>query len=286
MLGLAIVEINAYVGRLLASLLPATPAVNAVAALDYAYEIVQAPIGIFAISLATVLFPAMSRAVASGDHATLRQSTSIGLRTIVFLMLPVSAGLAIFSTPIVRLVFERGEFGPAATALVASCLSAYAVGLVPMAVYYVVTRAYYALHDMRTPVALGAGMVVLYAIVAFTFMRWWQATGIALASSVIAAANAASLAVVLRRRLGPLELGRLAATAWRVAIATAFAITIWALVARFVATTMPLGSMSDIVLLGVGAGAATVVYFAVCMALRVEEMQLLRSLLRRRADRH
>jgi putative peptidoglycan lipid II flippase len=117
-------------------------------------------------------------------------------------------------------------------------------------------------------------------------MRWWQATGIALASSVIAAANAAALAVVLRRRLGPLELGRLAATAWRVAIATAFAITIWALVARFVATTMPLGSMSDIVLLGVGAGAATVVYFAVCMALRVEEMQLLRSLLRRRADRH
>jgi len=151
-----------------------------------------------------------------------------------------------------------------------------------MAAYYVVTRAYYALHDMRTPVALGAGMIVLYAGVAYALMQWWQAPGIAFASSIVAAVNAAVLALVLRRRLGPLEFGRLVSTAWRVGVATILAIGTWHLVARFVIRVMPSGRLSDIALLGIGAGAAAIVYLAVCAALRVDEMQLLRSLVRRR----
>ncbi|MGH6962306.1 MAG: lipid II flippase MurJ, partial [Dongiaceae bacterium] len=91
MLGLAILEINSYVGRFLASLLPASPGVNAVAALDYAYEVVQAPIGILAISVATVLFPGMSERAAAGDRAALRQTTSLGMRSVLFLMVPTSA---------------------------------------------------------------------------------------------------------------------------------------------------------------------------------------------------
>jgi putative peptidoglycan lipid II flippase len=282
MLGLVVVEINAYLGRLFASLLPATPAVNAVAALDYAYEIVQAPVGVFAISVATVLFPTMSQAAAAGDHTTLRQSTATGLRSVVFLMLPISAGLVTFATPIVRLVFERGEFGPAATAMVAACLAAYGAGLVPMALYYVVTRAYYAVHDMRTPVAIGAGMVALYAGVAFALMQKWQAPGIALTSSVVAAVNAAVLALILRRRLGPLQMARFVSMSWRAAVATALAMGAWHLVARFAVRLVPAGHLLDIVVLGAGAAVAAAAYLAVCTALRVEEMQLLRSLLRRR----
>lgn len=282
MLGLAVVEINAYVGRLLASLLPASPAVNAVAALDYAYEVVQAPIGILAISVATVLFPAMSRAAAAGDHVQLRQSTSTGLRSVVFLMLPASAGLVAFARPIVRLVFERGEFGPEATSLVAACLAAYAIGLVPMAVYYVVTRAYYALHDMRTPVVLGAGMIALYAALAYAFMRWWEAPGIALASAVVAAINVTLLTTVLRRRLGPLEVGRFVSMSWRVIVATALAIGAWHLVVRLASGSLPAGRLADLAGLGAGAGVSAIVYLAVCLALRVEEMQLLRSLVRQR----
>ncbi|MDR7533333.1 MAG: murein biosynthesis integral membrane protein MurJ, partial [Armatimonadota bacterium] len=286
MLGLAIVEINAYVGRLLASLLPAVPGVNAVAALDYAYEVVQAPIGILAISVATVLFPGMSQAAAGGDHAALRQTTALGIRALVFLVLPVSLALAALAEPVVRVVFERGEFGTGATATVAACLAAYAVGLVPMALYYVATRAFYALQRVRTPVAVGAAMVVVNALLALGLMRRLGVAGIALASGVVAVANVAVLLILLARALGGLEGGRAASTALRAGLAAAAAVA----GARVVLTGLhdslaPAGAAGRAAALGVALGAAAIIYLAGCAALRVEEVALLRDLVRRRGRR-
>ncbi|MGQ0569874.1 MAG: murein biosynthesis integral membrane protein MurJ [Armatimonadota bacterium] len=281
MLGLAIIEINAYVGRFFASLLPAMPGVNAVAALDYAYEVVQAPVGILAISVATVLFPGMSQFAAAGDRPALRNATSLGLRSVLFLILPVSAGLVVFARPIVRLVFERGEFGPATTTIVASCLAAYASGLVPMAAYYVITRTYYALHDMRTPVATGAGMVVLNAGLVYAFMRVWGVAGIALATAVVSFVNAGLLFGLLSRGLGSLEGRRIAGVIARVAPAAALAIGVWWIVMYIGLPLLGPGQLADALLLAIGAGAGAITYLAVCHILRVGELGLLRSLVRR-----
>ncbi|MDR7521090.1 MAG: murein biosynthesis integral membrane protein MurJ [Armatimonadota bacterium] len=284
MLGLAIVEINAYVGRFFASLLPGDPGVNAVAALDYAYEVVQAPVGILALSVATVLFPGMSQSAAAGDRPALRASTALGLRSVVFLMLPVSVGLAVFARPLIRLVFERGEFTPATTAVVASCLTAYALGLVPMAAYYVVTRSYYALHDMRTPVATGSGMVALNAVLAYAFMRVWGPAGIALASAMVAFVNVGVLLAILSRRLGALEGRRTVAQALRTGTATVLAVgAAWAIV--HVGVPVPADRAGEAAVLVAAAGAAGLVYLAACARLRVEEIGLLRSLLRRPPSR-
>lgn len=281
MLGLAIVEINAYVGRLLASLLPPGPGVNAVAALDYAYEVVQAPVGILAISVATVLFPGMSRQAAAGDQAALRESTAVGLRTLLFLVAPVSAVLVVFATPVIRLVFERGEFGPAATATVAACLAAYAIGLVPMAGYYVVTRTFYARQNMRTPVAVGAGMVALNAGLATLLMSQLGVAGIALATATVAWVNLTLLLLVLRRVIGPLGGGRIAATAARVMLATLVAVAAgW-----WVWHAMPWSGPAlrgQVLALGTALAATVAIYLGACVVLRVEEVRLLRHVLRRR----
>src|SRR5439155_1595931 len=154
MLGLAIVEINAYVDRFFASQLPLRPEANPVAVLDYAYEIVQAPAGIFAISIATAVFPLLSRHAATDNHDDLRGTASLALRTLLFVILPVTALVLALREPLVRLLFQRGEFGPVATRAVAATLGGYAVGLPAIAAYYVVTRTYYALQDMVTPVRI------------------------------------------------------------------------------------------------------------------------------------
>ena len=280
MLGLAIVEINAYVGRFFASLLPGA-GVNAVAALDYAYEVVQAPVGILAISVATVLFPGMSRQAATGDQAALRESTSVGLRTLLFLVVPVSALLVVFAAPVVRLVFERGEFGPDATATVAACLAAYAVGLLPMAAYYVVTRTFYALQNMRTPVTIGAAMVALNAALAYTLMSVLSVAGIALATAIVAFVNLALLLALLRRSLGSLDGRRIAWTAARVAVATLVAVAAgwWVLRAG---PWHPAGWPGQLLALGIALAVAAIIYLGVCILLRVEEVGLLRDVLRRR----
>lgn len=286
MLGLAIVEINAYVGRLLASLLPVAPGVHPVAALDYAYEVVQAPIGILAISVATVLFPGMSQQAAAGDRSGLREASSAGLRGIVFLTLPVSAALVIFAAPVVRVIFERGEFGPDATGVVAACLAAYAVGLVPMSAYYVLTRTYYAMQDMRTPVVVGGGMVALNAALAYGLMRLAGVAGIALASAVVAFVNVGILLGLVRGRLGSIEGRRLARTVGAVSVATAVALA----VGRRAMGVVPAGAgipaavgggVGVAIALAVGLGSAAAIYLAACAVLRVDEIGLLRSLLRR-----
>ncbi len=282
MLGLAIVEINAYVGRFFASLLPVAAGVNAVAALDYAYEVVQAPIGILAISVATVLFPGMSQLAATGDREALRQTTSRGLRSMLFLVLPVSVGFIVFASPLIRLVFQRGEFGPQATDTVAACLAAYAVGLVPMAGYYVITRTFYALQNMRTPVAVGGGMVLLNALLAYALMAELGVPGIALATAIVAFVNAGLLIVVLSRTLGSLEGGRIAGTAARTGIATAIAVAIGWWVMRLDLLALGHGRLEDGVRLAGGIGAAAILYLAVCLVLRVDEMGLIRDLVRRR----
>lgn len=283
MLGLAIVEINANVGRFFASLLPTTPGVSAVAALDYAFTVAQAPVGILAISVATVLFPGMSQMAAAGERAALRETTSLGVRSMVFLTLPVSVGLVVFAAPVVKVVFQRGQFSPDATVVVAAALAAYAAGLVPMAAYYVITRTYYALQNMRTPVATGAWMVALNAILAYAFMRVWGVTGIALATAVVSFVNVGLLFWLLRQTLGPLEGRRLLGTSVRIGMATAVAIgAVWA-ASRAGLFAVRLGRFTDVSTLAVMIGAATVIYLAACLVLRVDEMNLLRRLAHRRS---
>ena len=174
------------------------------AVLDYAFQLIQAPVAIFALSLATALFPTMSRHAAGSGRDELRDTTSLGLRGVLFTMMPVMAATFAASQLIVRVLFQRGMFEPAATQAVAGALVAFAVGTVPYAAYYIVTRTYYALHDMRTPVRVGVFMIVLNAAGNFVLMRSFGYLGISLCTSIVSTVNVGVLLWLLRGRLGRL----------------------------------------------------------------------------------
>jgi putative peptidoglycan lipid II flippase len=277
MLGLAVIEINSNVARFFASFLPPRPAVDYIAVLDYAFTINQAPVGIFALSLATALFPTMARRAAEGS-APLREATSLGLRGVLFTMMPVMAVMTSLSQPLVQVVFQRGAFAPEATRAVALALIGFAVGSVPYAGYYIVTRTFYALHDTRTPVRIGLYMIGLNAALDFLLMRWIGHTGIALATSVVAVINVGWLLAVLRRRLGGVDGGAILATAVRTGLAgvvlamaslgTLKAVARIADPARFGGAALGLAAA-----LAVGAAA----YLGTCKLLGVRELALLQS---------
>lgn len=276
MLGLAVVEINAYVGRFFAALLPTTGGVNAVAVLDYAYEVVQAPAGIFAVSIATAIFPLLSRRAAAGASADVRATGSLGLRTILVALLPVVAGIVALHRPLIALLFQRGQFGPAATDAVSAALTAYAFGLPAIGAYYVVTRTYYALQDMATPVRVGVAMVVLNAALDYFLMRVLGTVGLALASSLVALINVGMLLWLLSRRLGGIEQPSLLRTAVRAGLAAVAA----AVVMAAVAAALTHGGVA--VQVGVAALAGAAVYVGGCLLLRVRELQLVTDALRLR----
>jgi len=281
-LGLAVLEINAYIARFFASFLPPRPDVNAVAVLDYAYEVMQAPVGIFAISLATVVFPTLARQAAVRDREGLRASTTFGLRMTLALILPVVALLLALAPGVVRLIFERGEFTPGATVAVAGALRGYAVGLTGVALYAVITRTFYAMQDMMTPVRIGGAMIVLNVALTLALMRAAGATGIALATSLVNLTSAGLLLIALRRRLGGLEGSRMARTAVRAGAAAALGGAAAAAVTGWGVARVGTGIFEGAVLLAAGGGVGVALFLAASWALGVEEIRALRDLLLRR----
>ncbi|HXX38160.1 MAG TPA: murein biosynthesis integral membrane protein MurJ [bacterium] len=278
MLGMAVIEINSNVNRFFASFLHGTPGVDYVAVLDYAFQLIQAPVAIFALSLATALFPTMARHAAGSGHRLLRETTSLGLRGVLFTMMPVMAAIFVASHLMVRVIFQRGVFEPAATQAVAAALVAFAVGTVPYAAYFIVTRTYYALHDTRTPVRVGLFMIALNALGNFVLMRWFGFVGISLCTSVVAAVNVGALLWLLRRRLEGFGAREVLSTAVRTTIASAALAAVMLLTLRVMArVTSPEHLSGALVQLGAALLAGGVVYLAVCAALGVEELELLRG---------
>ena len=283
MLGLAVLEVNAYVSRFFASFLPPGPGVNAVAVLDYAYEVMQAPVGIIAVSIATAVFPTLARQAAARDQEGLRATTAFGLRMVLVLILPVLALVLALADPLVRLLFQRGEFTSGATAAVAAALRGYTLGLGAVAAYYIITRAFYALQDMATPVKVGGGMILFNAVLAFLLMRPLGATGIALATSIVNVTNAALLLWLLRRRLGTFEGRRTFVTGARASAAAVLAGLAAAGVSVYAAGWFGPDTLSTALLLVVAAGLGMGIYLLASWALRVEEIRAVRDLLLRRA---
>ena len=285
MLGLAVIEINANVNRFFASFLPPQPAVDYVAVLDYAFTINQAPVGIFAVSLATALFPTMARHAAEGT-APLRATTSLGLRGVLFTMVPVMAAMLVLSEPLVRVVFQRGAFDPRATHAVALGVVGFAVGSVPYAAYYIVTRTFYALHDTRTPVRIGLYMIALNALANALFMRYLGHVGIALSTSLVALANVGWMLGVLRRRLGGIDGMAVAATGVRTGIAGAVLALVSLGTLKAVGRVVgPAGFSGAAIPLAAALAAGAAAYLGVCAILGVRELALLGSLTQRGRSR-
>jgi putative peptidoglycan lipid II flippase len=198
--GLAAVQVTVFVNTLLASLLPG----GSISFLYYADRVMEFPLGLFGIALASASLPAMSRQVATGDRRGLTDTVNFTLRLALFVAVPATAGLVMLRTPITRVLFERGRFGPDDTAATAQALAWYAAGLAGFSLARIVAQVLYALGEPGTAVKLGLLSVGANIIAALALMGPLAHGGLALASSVGGYVNAALLLWVVRRRLGRL----------------------------------------------------------------------------------
>jgi putative peptidoglycan lipid II flippase len=209
-LGLAVVQLNFLVNIILASAMPA----GSLSGLAIAFQILILPQAVIAQAVAIAALPTFSEQFARGQLAELRAALAETLRGILFLAVPASLGLLILARPIVALLFQSGsEFDAGSTALVAWALTWYAAGLVGHAVVEIVSRAFYAVHDTRTPVAIGAAAMALNLLLSLFFSRqfaalgWPPHGGLALANSLATALEMAGLVWIIRLRLGGLAGG-------------------------------------------------------------------------------
>ena len=214
--GLAAVQVNLFVNSWLATGL----GTGAVSWLDYAFRLMYMPIGLFGISVATAVLPQISRHAASNDDAGVRESLSSGLRMMLMVNVPATAGLAALATPIVSLIYEHGRFTQADTAATAGALMCYAPGLLGYSAVKLVSPAFYALGTSRVPVIASAASVMVNIGLNLILIRVLGHRGLALGTAVAALANAAILLWLVRRRLGGIDGGRLLTALVKIALAS------------------------------------------------------------------
>jgi len=217
-LGTAIFQVNVLIGTVLASLLPT----GSVSYLWYADRVFEFPLGLFVAALGTAALPSMASQAARGEFEGMGDSLSFALSLMNLIAVPATVGLILLAEPITAVLFERGAFGGAETAMTARALRAYALGLWPVAAVRLLAPGFYALGDARTPVYVAllavlanvvAGVVLMGPVATHSSPAWLadlingasvadlDHAALALATSIAATVNAVCLGALLGRRI-------------------------------------------------------------------------------------
>ena len=266
--------VNSFFGSLVSDRGPA--------AIDKAFRIYMLPQGIFSVAVATVLFPTLSRFAARAEYDDLRATMANGMRQIVLLLMPATAAILVLSEPMVRLVYQRGEFGVGQTELVATALFWFAFSLPFNGLFLLLTRTFFSLQRPWVPSAIAAMNLAVTALFSGIFYGPFGVGGIVAATAIATAASVAAQSEILRRQLGRLELGRLAWTTARVTLASALLAVASYATWRLLDELLGRGLAGQIASLGVALALGAVVYGAVITLLRIPEASQIWSLARRR----
>jgi putative peptidoglycan lipid II flippase len=223
-IGLAATQINLFVNTMLATAL----GTGAVSWLNFAFRLMYLPIGLFGVSIATAATPTMARLANAGDYVQMRSTVAHALGLMMMLNVPATLGLIALASPIIALIFERGNFTAADTEATAAALRWYAVGLLGYSVVRIVSPIFYALGRARVPATVSVVSVLLNVLLNLLLVRVMGYTGLALGTSLAALINAATQLALLRLAIGGVEGRRVAITFLKIATASiAMAAAAW-----------------------------------------------------------
>jgi putative peptidoglycan lipid II flippase len=279
-IGLGLINFNLVVDSIFASRL-IDPEL-APTAIDKAFRVYMLPQGMFSVAVATVLFPSLSRLATRGDFDGFRHTVGLGLRQIAFLLVPASVFSAVLAEPIVRLLYQRGEFQAHQTHVVAGALAAFAAGLTFNGTMLMLNRAFFSLQSPWIPTAVALGNLGLNAVLDAAFYRLgvW---GIPLSTTFVNMAGTAALLELLRRRLGRIEFGETARSFVKIVAASAVLAVVTYAVWRGLDEGLGRSTGAQIVSVGLAILGGVAAYALACRTFGVHELRALLSLRRRSA---
>ena len=199
--GIGIVQINVLVDSLLASLLRE----GSVSQIYYADRVMELVLGIFVVSMSTVILPEMSQSAAAKNPEELKRTLLFGLRTTSFISIPASVGLFFLANPIVHVLFEHGRFTSLDTERTAVALAYYAIGLYFMAAIRILVSAFYAGQDTRTPGKIAFVALIVNAVLDWILMHPLKQGGLALSTSITSALTYVQLCHAFQKRYGSFD---------------------------------------------------------------------------------
>jgi putative peptidoglycan lipid II flippase len=189
-------------------------------ALTLSWRVANLPLGVFSVAIITVLYPLISRQAAEEDIKGIKESFSLGVREIGYVMLPASAGLVILSYPIIKVLFEHYNFGPGDTSRVSSILIFHSLGLVFFGLLMILNRIFYAFKNVKTPLKVAGASILVNLLLDWILIRYMDAAGLAFSTTLVAAFNVIVLLVILRKKVGSLGARRIIGSYWKIILST------------------------------------------------------------------
>jgi putative peptidoglycan lipid II flippase len=258
---------------------------QAPAAIDRAFRIYMLPQGMFSVAVATVVFPTISRLAARGDFDGLRRTSANGVRQIALLLIPAAAATLALATPITRLVYQGGTFDAASTRLVSEALFWFSFSLPFAGANLMLTRTYFSLQQPWTPTALAGMSLAVNLVVSLALYGPLGIKGVVIGTAVASAAMTLGQAFFLRRRLGGIELGTTLRAVAKILVAAALlGLVAWA-VWKGLDSLLGRARLAQVVSVGGGLLAGTLVYAAAVLALRITEARQIVQLVGSRVGR-
>lgn len=262
-LGSSVHQINVLIDRTLASRLET----GGISALNYAERLNGFVQGIFVVSIVTVLYPMISKMVASDNLNGVKKTVSEALVSISLLVVPVTVGILIFSTQIVTVLFGYGAFGEQAIRLTSSALFFYSIGMIAAGFQNVLVKVFYSMGDTKSPVLISALGVALNVTLNIVLAQVFGIGGLALATSLAAIFVTIFLFIKLRKKIGAFGMRETAKTFTKIVVAS----SLMGVVARgsFVFVNRFAGmTLSFFAAVGIGA----LVYFVLIFSLNINEV--------------
>jgi putative peptidoglycan lipid II flippase len=180
-----------------------------ISAIYYSNRIIQFPMGIFSFALASAVLPSLSGLASKKDTESIKKTVIFALENIFFVMAPTTVMLLLFAHPVIRILFERGEFTPYSTDITSFALAFYALGLFSFGGIKILVTVFHALQDTKTPVKVAMYCLGLNAALNFILMGPLKIGGIALASSIAGTVDFLALFYIMNKQLGKFNSGLL-----------------------------------------------------------------------------
>lgn len=278
--GLAATQVNLFVNTIFASQVAGAPAW-----LSYAFRLMQLPIGVFGVAVATIATTGLALRAAEGDLEGMRRTLGQGLRLVAFLTIPSMVGLIALREPIVRLLFEHGRFQPSDTVATAWATLGYAAGLYAYAGVKVAAPAFYALGKARIPLYASVAAVAVNIALNVALFPVLSYKGLALGTSAAATVNFLVLVLAFRKEVG-FGLRTIVPHGLKVAVATVPCFFAAAAVVRALERWLGVEAVSARGLsVGAAIAAGALAYAVACRLLRVRELEELAGFVARRLGR-
>ncbi len=269
LLGVAVVQLNFLLNTFLASFQQE----GAITAISLAFPLMIMPQAAIAQSIAIAALPTFSALVAKGDMEEMQRTLASTLRAVILLAIPASVGLVVLRTPIVQLLYGSNMFDTNSVDLVAWALLWYAIGLLGHGVVEITSRAFYSLHDTRTPVAIGVGAMVmnlglsLFFTFLFNRINWMPHGGLALANSMATAIESVILLILMKKKLKGIAAPKIFDAAWKAMIASLTMVFVIVLIERTIMRQSILAGTVLSIFFG------TISYFCVLVILKTSEVK-------------